>query len=294
MARIGIPRALYWHDYGSLWKGFFENLGLEVVVSPETNSQIVGLGVENSDINLCFAVKLYIGHLLELKEKVDMMFIPSVMGRELLSLCSYHKALPDMVKNLFPDMKILTARLYIKNEKLLEKTKQGFLELGRKLGKTEDETINALKKAFEVWGLKKQGNDDFKKNLEKDKLKIAVIGAEYIVKDKFCIYDILKLLEKENAVPVFLKGKNHEVGFKVRWMLEQEFINQYFEALNNETIDGVIYISPFTCGPLFLIEEQVLNSKKKILNLKVDESLSETSLKTRIEAFMDLLRRNNR
>jgi len=112
MVTVGIPRALYWFYQGQLWKDFFENLGFEVVVSSESNKQIVDKGVENSDINLCFAVKIYIGHFINLMNKVDMIFVPSVVGKKKLHLCAYHKALPDMIKNQFPDTDCNTISQY--------------------------------------------------------------------------------------------------------------------------------------------------------------------------------------
>ena len=46
--KIGIPRAFLYYRYGVLWKSFFEKLGLNVVLSPETNREILNLGINNS------------------------------------------------------------------------------------------------------------------------------------------------------------------------------------------------------------------------------------------------------
>jgi predicted nucleotide-binding protein (sugar kinase/HSP70/actin superfamily) len=35
--KIGIPRALLFYHFYPLWKTFFENLGFQVILSPETN-----------------------------------------------------------------------------------------------------------------------------------------------------------------------------------------------------------------------------------------------------------------
>ena len=37
--KIGIPRAILYYRYGVLWKNYFESLGLNVVLSPETNHE---------------------------------------------------------------------------------------------------------------------------------------------------------------------------------------------------------------------------------------------------------------
>ncbi len=36
MTRVGIPRALLYHQYYPMWRTFFEHLGAEVVVSKPT------------------------------------------------------------------------------------------------------------------------------------------------------------------------------------------------------------------------------------------------------------------
>ena len=38
--KIGIPRAFLYYKYKYLWETFFEELGAEVVVSPETNRSL--------------------------------------------------------------------------------------------------------------------------------------------------------------------------------------------------------------------------------------------------------------
>jgi len=295
MVVIGIPRALNWYYNGKLWQRFLENLGFKVVVSDETSKQIVEKGVQNSDINLCFAMKIYIGHYLELQGKVDKIFVPSTYGDISQLLCPYHRALPSIVKSSFSG-EIINIDLELIKDKLSDKNKQEFAELARLLGKNGSQVEKTLEKAFEEWkeSEEKEKQEELAKLNEKGKIKIAIVGSKYILKDKFCIGDIKNILKQENAIPIIMQPeKDYEMKFNVKWELEQEVINQYMEAVNNKNIDGIIYLAPFTCGPLFLIEEQVLSTKKKIVNLKIDESQSETRLKTRIEAFIDLIKRNH-
>ena len=39
--KIGIPRGLYYYKYNILWKEFFKELGCDIIVSPETNFEIL-------------------------------------------------------------------------------------------------------------------------------------------------------------------------------------------------------------------------------------------------------------
>ncbi len=43
--RVGVPRALLYHEYAALWTAFLAGLGLEVVVSDPTSKSIVDAGV---------------------------------------------------------------------------------------------------------------------------------------------------------------------------------------------------------------------------------------------------------
>ena len=57
--KVGIPRALLYYRYGVLWKNFFENLGCNVILSPETNREIMELGVNNTIDECCLSYKIY-------------------------------------------------------------------------------------------------------------------------------------------------------------------------------------------------------------------------------------------
>jgi len=302
MVKIGIPRAGYTYEYCSLWKGFFEELGLEVVLSPETTEQIADNGVKKSDTNLCFAMKVYVGHVLELKEKVEYIFVPNMSTTDKTQFhCPYHKATSDLLKNMFPDLQILVANLEINHstEQISEKNKSELFKVGKILKKQKKDMKVALDKAFKAW------KDGKEKEVKEDKIrlqdksagyKIAIIGISYILKDKFCITSILEFLEEESALPIYLHNghleNNHYPGFKVRWIVEQELINKYMEATKSREIDGIIYVVPFSCGPCFLFQEQVVGQKtdKPTLILHMDESLNQTLIKTRIEAFIDVIK----
>ncbi len=61
----------------------------------------------------------------------------------------------------------------------------------------------------------------------------------------------------------------------------------------SEKISGLILISSFNCGPDSLLYEQVLleDSGKPILSMLIDEYTSKETIKTRIDAFVELLTR---
>lgn len=42
--KIGIPKGLLYYRYETLWKTFFSELGIDYIVSPDTNKEIMNSG----------------------------------------------------------------------------------------------------------------------------------------------------------------------------------------------------------------------------------------------------------
>ena len=74
--KVGIPRGLLFYRFYALWKTFLEELGAEVVVSPPTNKIIIQQGLTYAVEEICFPAKVFLGHVLYLKDRVDLLFIP--------------------------------------------------------------------------------------------------------------------------------------------------------------------------------------------------------------------------
>ena len=67
--RVGVPRALLYHHYGECWTSFLDALWIEPVVTQATTSDTVVRGSVLSDNETCLPVKVFAGHLLELKDQ---------------------------------------------------------------------------------------------------------------------------------------------------------------------------------------------------------------------------------
>ena len=71
--KIGIPKALYYHKYGYLWKKFFEYLEIPYIVSENTNKNILEQGKKHATDETCIPCKIYLGHIENLKNKLERM-----------------------------------------------------------------------------------------------------------------------------------------------------------------------------------------------------------------------------
>ncbi len=102
--KVGIPRALLYYQYYPMWKTFFEELGASVLVSGLTTKATLAAGVERLMAETCLPVKVYCGHVLELKSQVDYVFVPAVRSLEpKVFNCSHLLGLPDLVRAVIPE-----------------------------------------------------------------------------------------------------------------------------------------------------------------------------------------------
>ncbi|MCU0493615.1 MAG: acyl-CoA dehydratase activase, partial [Chloroflexaceae bacterium] len=102
--RVAMPRALIFYDLFPYWRTFFATLGIELVLSPATNPQIVSQSLEHA-AETCFPAKLMYGHVRNLQDAdVDFIFLPSIVNREQVTggqtqsnYCPYVPAVSYMV-----------------------------------------------------------------------------------------------------------------------------------------------------------------------------------------------------
>ena len=129
--KIGIPRGLYYYKYNILWKEFFKELGCDIIVSPETNFEILENGKKYSASEMCLSLKIYIGHVFYLKDKVDYVLVPRIVCEKINSeSCTNFIALYDIINNTF-DVNILN---YNVDERKRKTEESAFIKMGEKLG----------------------------------------------------------------------------------------------------------------------------------------------------------------
>ena len=116
--KIGIPRAFLYYRYGVLWKSFFEKLGLNVVLSPETNREILNLGINNTIDECCLSYKIYIGHAIYLSEKCDYILVSRVCdyGKK-DKVCTRLNGTYDNLKYIIPKEMIIDFNIDHTNHK---------------------------------------------------------------------------------------------------------------------------------------------------------------------------------
>lgn len=147
MYKIGVPRSLFYYRFASFWECFFSALGAEIIVSDRTNKRILDDGVKNCVDEACLPIKLFYGHVLNLRDKVDYILVPrftSISGNEYI--CPEFGGLPDMIRHTLKGLPGL-----IDTEINMRKSARGGLkaaiEMGEMLGVDKRRTVKAYQLA---------------------------------------------------------------------------------------------------------------------------------------------------
>ncbi|NWF75113.1 MAG: hypothetical protein HXY53_00825 [Nitrospirae bacterium] len=295
--RIGIPQALLYFRYGNLWKRFFSTMGAEVVVSPETTDEMLSDGIRHSVGDICLPVKSFFGHVLALKDTVDYLFIPRMIRIEKDSyLCPKFLGLPDMVRaairNLPP---VIDKEFNIKEKPLITFLQEVWnaLQFRRKFFLPNDFTFDEHLPEYVTFS-----------NKEKTwNITVGIAGRPYMVFDRCLNKGIISHLHKMEVNVVYHNPEDNYINETmnmlpkwVYWSMGKEIVSSVRRMLDDDIIDGIILISNAGCGPDSFItelsEHSFSNKKKPYMNLILDEHSSNAGLQTRIEAFVDMIERN--
>lgn len=292
---IGIPKALLYYKYNELWTTFFEELGCEIIISPNTSKKILEDGIKYSIDESCMAMKIYMGHIYYLIDKCDYILVPRLKCiKKHEKLCTNFSALYDLVNNTF-NTRIINYNVDVERK---EDELYAFTTMGLSLGFPYRKIIQAYKTAKEKEKLLKEREISKQKNIiaSSNKIKILLAGHSYNIHDEFIGKQIIKVLEENNIEIIYsdkyddkyLEKEVKVISPKNYWTYNKEIIGSIVHY--QENVDGIILITSFPCGPDSLSNEMILrNVNIPITNLIIDETNTNTGLLTRIESFIDIL-----
>lgn len=296
---IGIPRALLYHRYGTLWRGFFEELGVQTVVSGPTSRQLLEDGAAMAVDETCLSLKIFFGHVRELLGRCDYILVPRIsnFGRH-RNFCVRFEALYDMTRCVFRES---GQKFLAYNVDVLEGhgEEQAFWEMGQSLGfprKAVKKAYRAAQKADQAaWKAAVRRQEE---KYRGDGLKILIAAHSYVVHDPYIGKTVTDLLEEMGTVPIRADIVNREAALKrslelsptCKWEVNREIIGSI--AMHREQVDGIILLSAFPCGPDAMVNELLARKLKGIplLNLVLDSQTGTAGVETRLESFVDIIR----
>ena len=299
-AVIGVPRALLYYKYAPMWTSFFRLLQCEVVISPDTNRQILEWGIQHSVDENCLAVKIFLGHVRYLLDKVDYVFIPHIVclhPKE--KMCVKLLALADIVRNTFPEVRVLEydvdvskhqeeatslIRLGLKLNRHLPTVRQAVIQARNRLEETVQAELDKQTRALKLQA----------------ECRVLLVAHTYIVRDALMGRAVTQILRSLDVEVVYADVVEHESAREMSTSLSTDCYWTYNKELlggieiYGHAVDGIIFLMAFPCGPDALMVSlcQYTLSDKPICVLNMDELQSDAGLKTRLESFIDILRLN--
>ena len=139
---------------------------------------------------------------------------------------------------------------------------------------------------------------------KKEGLNIALVGNPYTIYDSFSNLNIIQKLKKLGAriytsemIPdEIIEEKVRTLSKRIYWSFGKETVGAAFHFLDSKEIDGLIYIISFECGPDSLLKEIIDDRARKnkgvaYMSLVIDEHTGETGMDTRLDAFIEMIKR---
>ncbi|MBF0495252.1 MAG: CoA activase [Deltaproteobacteria bacterium] len=310
--RIGLPRAMFFHELMPFFRSFFDELDFEVIISDRTNKSIIQKGIEVMVTEPCFPIKVAHGHLRSLIDKgVTTIFLPSIINIKHQDqriqqgvVCPYVQSLAYTVHSAIrfeaSGVRLVQPVLHFGDgEKILKK---GLYELGQQLGVDKGEINHAY-----LRGIKAQ--DDFNATLQErgrqilsqlkpDDVAMVVVSRPYNGCDPGINLGLPAKLKGLGiqAIPMdFLPldevGEDISFLHNMYWRYGQKILSAARHIKDDNRIYG-LYITNFACGPDSFIQHFFREELggKPYLEIEIDEHSADVGAITRLEAFLDSLK----
>ena len=312
---LGIPRALMFYRYFPFWHTFFETLGWKVMVSDSVRQKEKIIYFEDS----CLPMKLLVTHAIQLKDKVDHLFIPRLVSiHRTYMMCPKFRGAPDIVR-LATEGSVSVIDETIDLRKGGFSLFQSFLKIGERLNASKPESKKAFQEAensfskFQKEWINRINRLPTRQLFEIDipippagrkaPLRVAFIGHPYNLFDTDINKDLLTLTKRlgmEIMTSDFLSEKEidrevSDFSKEIYWSSGREIVGSLFHFLSGG-VDGVVFLTSFKCGIDALLQEFIKRrlkvrggSSTPLLILSFDEHTGREGLTTRLEAFGDVM-----
>jgi len=303
-----------------------------VVLSPETNRDIMAAGLARLVAETCVPVKIFVGHVCWLRDQgVDFVFIPAIHSIEAPAYnCSKFRGLPDVVRASVPGcppiieadidvgkgQRALYRAIYelasplSRNPWRVKRAAEAALEAHRayqaalQAGLPLPQAITASAPALTQAPSPISPSPALQSPISN--LHLALVGHPYCIYDTYLNHDPLgrlqslgaRVLTFEMLPQEIVDGAILELMGRKYWTFEGEVLGAAVHYLKDPAVDGVIAVAVFACGPdstmLPVVARVAKQVGKPFMQLIIDEHSAEAGIVTRLEAFVDMLSRLKR
>jgi predicted CoA-substrate-specific enzyme activase len=309
---IGINKSFFTNTYFPLYRTFFEKLGFEVVVPDIMERE----GIDLKSAEFCYPAEIAHGYLFDLLRKnPDYLFLPQVKGDYVKEggpvgvTCPLSQGEPYYLAAAYKNnetYKRLKEKGRILNPVIdysdgFPQAEKGFTDMAGRLGVRKRQAAQAYRDALAVQD--QIGTDMGEMGIQAlielerdpDAIAVVIIGRPYNALVSEAHKGIPNKLASRgvrviplNALPTAEKiGKEN-----MYWSAGQRILSAAAQIGRHPQLFGC-YITNFSCGPdSFLIGYfREMMGKKPSLTLELDNHVADAGLETRIEAFIDIIKR---
>lgn len=284
--------------YTNIFKDIVEDLDQEVI-EPRITRETIKLGVRNSPEMICYPYKIVLGTFIDCLErgaKKLLMFDSTGPCR----FKHYHDVHRQILEDLGYDFEMIVLKKNI--PKFFKKINPNISYL---------KSINLIK---EFWRrIKELEKEHYYFNYKN--INIGIIGELYTILEPKINYNIINKL-KNMGVSVHISTKlsdfiiHNNFSFIMRKSKEEKESYNYLKAKigghGRQSIyhsleycrngfDGIIHLEPLTCMPECVVEPLVdkicRENKVPIYRFPIDENQFEIGFNTRLETFINLIKR---
>ena len=312
---LGIPRGFFYYDYISFAEELFRGTDVTLVPGMENSEDILSEGSRLTVDEACFTIKLFTGQVSRLSERCDKVLIPRIMkdcsGRW---LCPKLMGLPELSVPVECSKKTaVTEPVYFNDRKKAEKA---FRKLCSSLGIKRDTFEKNFERAYGMQKRVAEGMENIRPDASwrfipqppqegeiilPNTSNVLLLGHCYNIYDKFSNCNIIEKLDNLAIGTVMessISNARKEAAVRRLRLAKKPFWESFIRNVGTavelkDEVDGIIYLSSFSCGPDAVIAEMVkkYSGDTPVMILKLDEHRGEAGLETRLEAFADLLDR---
>lgn len=295
--RIGIPRALLYYKYEKLWTTFFDETGIEYIISPETDKDILTTGERLAIDETCLPTKLLLGHVDWLIGKCDYIFVPRLQYCGGYEMCTKFLAVLDLVINTFRDRDVKFLYYNVFDKKPYRERKAFY-----KMGKFLKIKRSQIKFAYIMGRQAQMYYDMFRCSEEEKKLsakknKILVVAHSYNIGDRYVGGVIVDTLESLGCMPIMAEymdaieciKASASVSRTLPWAYNKHLLGAI--ELYKNRIDGIVLFTTFPCGTDSMVNEMIVRKYKNVpmVTLTADTQNGTAGIETRLESFVDII-----
>jgi predicted nucleotide-binding protein (sugar kinase/HSP70/actin superfamily) len=308
--RIGIPNTLFTAYHLTFWQEFFSRLGVDTVISSDSCKETIDTGSKLIPHEFCIPIKAFLGHIVGLAtEKVDLILVPRLLqskNREFF--CPKITGLPEIVKYTLEmdDAVFFTPSVTCNglNPKIIQYP-QTKIRPVFKLNQAQKSALHNWKRTLAYCRKEQLTLSQVAKNQKNPRcigeIRLGLLGYAYILYDPFMSKGLIpKLTDMGCQISTWEMLEDREIEKNLKelkrpmfWNFGKVLLGAGLDFLTDSEIDGLIYVTPFGCGPdsitVKLLSMQAAMVHKPFLQIILDEHSEDGHLKTRLEAFVDML-----